>query len=94
MIDATDAADVLVNPDGGDDSALDFDELAAERWIATMERLTLAALVGVATAVVIAVALSWFTPVGPARYSEPHRGWSVNLPILLEGGACSASPIT
>ena len=58
-----------------------------ERWIATMVRLALATLVGVAAAMFIAIALSWFTPVGPARNAEPNPGWSVNLPILLGGGA-------
>ena len=56
-----------------------------ERWVAMMAKLTLAAAFGVAAAVGIAVALSWFTPVGPARNAEPHPGWSLDVPILLGG---------
>ena len=56
-----------------------------DRWITMMVRLMLAAAVGVATAVTIAAALSWFTPVGPARNAEPHPGWSINLPAMLGG---------
>ena len=58
-----------------------------DRWLTMMVRLALAAAAGVATAVTLAVALSWFTPVGPARNAEPDPGWSINPPVLLAGAA-------
>ena len=39
MIDATDAADILVNPDNGDESVLDFDTVAALPMVADFSRL-------------------------------------------------------
>ena len=56
-----------------------------DRCIMTMVRLTSAASVGAATALVLAVGLSWFTPVGPAHNAEPHPGWAIDLPVMLGG---------
>lgn len=69
----------------------DNDVLAAlgttrtDRFAASMIRLTLAAIAGGVMALVIAVLLSAFTPVGPARWAEVDQGmW---LPTITMGGA-------
>ena len=65
--------------------ALDNDTLAAigatrqERFVSSMVRLTLAAIVGAVLAVVLAAGLSVFTPVGPARFAEPDPGFSLRF---------------
>jgi hypothetical protein len=48
-------------------------------------RLMLAAAFGAAVAILIAIGLSWFTPVGPARHAEANPGWDVNAPVVLGG---------
>ncbi len=58
-----------------------------ERATTLVFRLMLAAAVGAAVAVLIAIGLSWFTPVGPARNAEIDPGWDVNIPVVV-GGAC------
>ncbi len=49
-------------------------------------RLMVAGAVGAIGAVFIAIGLSWFTPVGPARNAEPDPGWDVNV-LVVAGGA-------
>ena len=48
-------------------------------------RLTLAAGVGAIIAILIAIGLSWFAPVGPARNAEPDLGWDVNVAVVVGG---------
>ncbi len=57
-----------------------------ERFVTSMIRLVLAALVGLVLAVVAAALLSYFTPVGPAEFAEPDPGFDVAGGILLGGG--------
>jgi len=49
--------------------------------------VTAATVAGPLGAVVIAIAASPLTPIGPARLAEPHPGVSVNAGVLVAGGA-------
>ena len=49
--------------------------------------VTAATVTGALGAVVIAIAASPLTPIGPARLAEPHPGVSVNAGVLAAGGA-------
>jgi ABC-type antimicrobial peptide transport system permease subunit len=59
-------------------------------WAASLAETAAAVGAGTAGAVVIAVAASPLTPIGPARLAEPSPGISVNVPVLAAGGAAIA----
>lgn len=56
-----------------------------ERFVASMIRLTFAALVGVVVSIAIAFLLSGLTPAGPARLAEPDPGFNFDTTIVLIG---------
>jgi ABC-type antimicrobial peptide transport system permease subunit len=54
-------------------------------FAASMAETAGAAVAGALGAVVIAIAVSPLTPIGPARLAEPHAGVSVNAGVLAAG---------
>jgi hypothetical protein len=50
-----------------------------------MMRFALAIVVGLVLAVGLAIALSWWTPVGPAEFAEPSPGFDIATTILVGG---------
>jgi hypothetical protein len=61
-----------------------------ERATASLLGVAAAAILGAAFAVVVAVGLSWWTPVGPARIAEPDPGVAAPGAIVLGGAALLA----
>jgi hypothetical protein len=56
-----------------------------ERATTLVLRLIAAGAVGAVVAVLIAISVSWFTPVGPARNAEPDPGWELDVPVVVGG---------
>jgi ABC-type lipoprotein release transport system permease subunit len=56
-----------------------------DRFVTSMMRFALAIVVGLVLAVGLAIALSWWTPVGPAEFAEPSPGFDIATAILAGG---------
>ena len=78
----------LVTEAAGDNTSLAALGMTRRQLIAVgLVEVTAAAVAGGAAAVIIAIAASPLTPIGPARLAEPSPGVSVDGPVLAVGFA-------